>query len=188
MRDDGQKNEEGERVDPPENSRRRAGIGDRKGRKIGHHQEKDQQRDHAGFIGDLRAEPSRAHQKSTNEKAEDPSGTGDGKGCCYIEIESPDQTLWVEESEAEANRKVIQRDQGEGAESPEDKGVGQSGQRALSDDFSLAEHFPEEVPHPLADGRKAEIRVLFGSEDAFENRSESPPKQHSGGDDQCDQN
>ncbi len=185
MRDDGQKDEQGKRVGPPKNSRCGTGISDRKGCQVGHHQEKDQQRDHAGFIGNFRAEPTRAHQEPADEKPEDSKRAGYGKGCGYIEIESPDRTLWVEESEAKADCNVIQGDQCEGAESPENKGVGQSGQGALADDFSLAKHFPEEVPHPLTYGCETKIGVLFGLEDALENGSESPPEKYAGSNNQC---
>ena len=37
---------------------------------------------------------------------------------------------------------MVERDQGKGAETPEDEGVGQAGQRALADDLGLEEPPP----------------------------------------------
>jgi hypothetical protein len=56
---------------------------------------------------------------------------------------------------------VVERDQGKGAEGPEDEGVGEAGQRALADDLGLAEDFPEEVPDALADGEEVEAASFF---------------------------
>ena len=41
---------------------------------------------------------------------------------------------------------MIQRDQREGAESPEYEGVGEPGQRPLADHLAPEQYFPEEVP------------------------------------------
>ena len=177
VRDDGQEDEQGERVCPPENAGSRAGIADSKARQVGHHQEEDQQRDHSRFIGDFVAEPARPHKKSAHEQTEDPDGAGDGEGCGEIEIEPPDQPLWIEKADAQPDRNMVQRDKGECAETPEDEGVRKAGKGSLADDFGLADYFPEEVPHALADRRQAEIRVFPGFEDALEDRSKSPPEQ-----------
>ena len=65
---------------------------------------------------------------------------------------------------------MIERDEGEGAKSPEDEGVGEAGQRALFDDEGLAHHFPEEVPDAAADGGEGKAGVGFGTPDRAENR------------------
>ncbi len=48
---------------------------------------------------------------------------------------------------------MVQRDEGEGAESPEDKCVRDAGEWALADDFGLEEDFRYEVPDAAADWR-----------------------------------
>jgi hypothetical protein len=40
---------------------------------------------------------------------------------------------------------MIDRDQREGAEAPEDQGMGKPGQRPLTDHFPLTEDFPQKV-------------------------------------------
>ena len=62
---------------------------------------------------------------------------------------------------AEADGAMIQRDQGKGAESPEDKGMRQARQGALADDFGLAHDFPEEIPDAAADGEEVEAGVFL---------------------------
>ncbi len=62
---------------------------------------------------------------------------------------------------SEASGEVVEADQGEGEESPEDEGVGEAGERALTDDLALAEDLPEEVPDAAADGVEGEVRVFF---------------------------
>ena len=78
---------------------------------------------------------------------------------------------------------MVDRHQGEGKEGPEDKGVGQAGERALANDFGLEEDFRDEVPDALADWEEAEAGVLFGSEDLVENHAETTPEAVGGGED-----
>ena len=80
---------------------------------------------------------------------------------------------------------MVERDQGEGAEAPEDKGVGEAGERALADDFGLAENFPEEIPDAAAEGEEVEASVFFRFEDFVENHAEAAPESGGGG---CDEN
>ena len=87
--------------------------------------------------------------------------------------------MGIEETDSEADGEVVQRDEGEGAESPEDEGVGEAGQGALADDFGLADDFPEEVPDAFADGREAEFGVFSGFEDSLEDWAETTPEQSS---------
>ena len=117
--------------------------------------------DDAGFVRDFLAEPAGAHEEAADEEAEDADGASSGKCGGELGVEAAEEAGGIEESEAEANREVIEGHEGEGAESPEDEGVGDAGQGALADDFGLAEHFPEEVPDAFADGSEAEARVFF---------------------------
>ena len=75
---------------------------------------------------------------------------------------------------------MIEADEGEGEESPEDEGVGEAGERALADDLALAEDLPEEVPDAAADGLEGEVRVFFGAEDGAEDGAEAPEEESSG--------
>ena len=58
------------------------------------------------------------------------------------------------------------------------------GQRALADDFGLAEHFPDEIPDALADGEEMEARVFFRLQNFIEDHAEAAPEAVSRGDDQ----
>ncbi len=75
---------------------------------------------------------------------------------------------------------MIERDQGEGEESPEDEGVGQAGERALTDDFGLEEHFAGEGPDAAGDGTEAPAEVFAGGEDVAEDGSEAEEKEGDG--------
>ncbi len=79
---------------------------------------------------------------------------------------------------------MVQGNEGEGAESPEDEGVGQAGKRALADHFGLAEDFPEEIPDALADGEEMEGGVFLRLQDFVQDNAETTPEEVGGGDDQ----
>ena len=68
--DEGQKDEQRERVRPPESSRGGAGVGNEESGEIGGHQDEDEQGDEAGFPGELLAEPAWAHEEAADEEAE----------------------------------------------------------------------------------------------------------------------
>jgi len=76
---------------------------------------------------------------------------------------------------------MIERDQREGQESPKDECVGQAGERALANDFGLAEDFPEEIPDALAEGKKLEVGIFFRGEDLAQHHAEAAPKEIAGG-------
>ena len=79
---------------------------------------------------------------------------------------------------------MVESDEGEGAESPEDEGVRETWEGPLADDFGLTNDFPEEVPHALTDGGDAEVRIFFGMKDAAENRGEAAEEDCGRGDDE----
>ncbi len=66
------------------------------------------------------------------------------------------------------------------AETPENKGMSDSGQRALLNDFGLAKHFPEKVPDASAERGEMKIGVLFGMQDTAEDRSDTPREEARG--------
>jgi hypothetical protein len=82
---------------------------------------------------------------------------------------------------SDASGEVVERDQSEGAESPEDEGVGDAWQRALGDHFRLEHHFGEEVPDAFADGVKRETGIRFGRADFAHYFSEAMPESIGGG-------
>ena len=71
---------------------------------------------------------------------------------------------------------MVERDQGEGAEGPEDEGVGQAGEGALADDLGLAEHLPDELPDSLADREEAKAGILLRFQDFVEDEAEAAPE------------
>ncbi len=64
---------------------------------------------------------------------------------------------------SEADGAMVERNQGKGAETPEDEGMRQAGQRALANDFGLEEHFPDKIPNALADGKEVKAGSFFDS-------------------------
>ena len=90
-----------------------------------------------------------------------PTAQARAKTAAKSEVEAAKAAGGVQKAEAKPHGEVVQRDQRKGAEAPEDEGVGQAGQRALADDFGLAEHLPDKVPDAAADGKEAGSRRLF---------------------------
>ena len=74
---------------------------------------------------------------------------------------------------AHADGEMVQRDQGEGEESPEDEGVGEAGQRALADDFGLADDFADERPDAVGDRAQGEAEVLLRAKDVAQDRGDA---------------
>jgi hypothetical protein len=68
---------------------------------------------------------------------------------------------------------VIERDQGEGEESPEDESVGEAGERALADDLGLAEDLPDEEPDALSQWMEGKVIIFFGVQDVSGDRGEA---------------
>ncbi len=80
VRDERQKDQQRQRVHPPEDAGGGAGVGDKERGQIGDHQHEDQQRNDAGFPGELCAQPSGADEKPADEEAENAGGAGHGEG------------------------------------------------------------------------------------------------------------
>ena len=182
--DDGQKDEERQRVQPPERSNRGACIGDEERGQVGGHEGEDEQGDEAGFPGEFFAEPLGADEEAADEEAQDADGAGGGEDGGEPEVEAADGAGGREESESEDGGAVVERDQHKGAEGPEDEGVGEAGGGPLADDFGLEEDFPDEVADALADGEEMEAGVFFRLEDFIEDDAEAAPEGPRGGEDQ----
>ena len=54
--------------------------------------------------------------------------------------------------------------------------MGETRQRPLADHLGLEHHFPDKIPHALADGEEMKVRVLFRLENFAEDWPESPPE------------
>ena len=184
---DDQKDQNGQRVDPPENPRGRVGVGDKKRGQVGDHQQEDEEGDEAGLPGELLAEPPGPDQETADEEAEDARRAGQRKDGGKIGVEAAKGACGVEKAEAKADGEVVCRHQDEGAETPEDEGVSQAGKRALADDFGLEGHLPDEIPDAFADGEEMEAGVFFGFEDFVEDDAKAAPETGGGGGDQRDE-
>ena len=90
-----------------------------------------------------------------------------------VEIELPNQLSRERNGKPKPAGEVIQRDQREGAESPEDEGVREAGQRPLADHFALQHHFPDEIRRRVAERPKLKIGVRLGCADARARRGRS---------------
>ncbi len=75
---------------------------------------------------------------------------------------------------------MVQRDQREGAKSPENEGVGEPGQRPLTDDFALQQNFRDEIPDAFAERSELEIRVRLGLADLAHDSAEAQPESAGG--------
>ncbi len=91
--------------------------------------------------------------------------------------------MGIEKAMAEPDCAMIKRDQGEGAESPENKSVREAREWALADNFCLAHDFPNEVHEAAADGKKVEAGVFFRLQDLMQDGAEAAPEKQGRGDD-----
>ncbi len=76
---DGQKDQKGQRVDPPENPRGRVGVGDKERGQVGDHQQEDEEGDEAGLVRELITQPFGADQETADEKPQNSHGAGQGE-------------------------------------------------------------------------------------------------------------
>ena len=87
-----------------------------------------------------------------------------------------------QERQAEARGDVVDRDQRERAEAPEDEGVRQARQRPLPDHLPLQHHFPQELADARAERRDLEIRRFARADRMiFRTFAEPPPEQRQRG-------
>src|SRR6185369_12285395 len=73
------------------------------------------------------------------------------------------------EMAAETYRDVINGDQGEGAETPKNKGVRKSGEGSLKDDFPLCRHLPYELAYARAEWSQRKIGSATGVQNYMQN-------------------
>ena len=111
---------------------------------IGDHQDKDQQRDHAGLVRQFLAQPAGPDSETPERETDNADAHADGEYGDHGEINPAEATLRRHKWAAESDGKVVQRDQGKGAESPEYKGMRKPRQRSLADHFPLQHDFPDE--------------------------------------------
>ena len=93
-----------------------------------------------------------------------------------IKVNSPHASRGIEKSNAQNRRAVVQRDQREGAERPEDQRMRHARKRPLANHFCLAQHLPDEIAHAFADGEEMKIRILFRLQNFAEDGPEAPPE------------
>jgi hypothetical protein len=143
---------------------------------VGDHQNEDEQGDEARLPGDL-PQPLRTPDQAADGEAGDGDGRDDGKGGG-----EPAERIAVdgEQWEADADGKVVEGDEAESAEAPEDEGVEEARERPFLNHFGLAEDFPEEVPDAAADRGELEVRVRLGGAEEFDDRREAPGKTEQG--------
>ena len=132
----------------------------------------------------LVAEPAGANEKAAHEEPQDSNGARQGEDGCKREVESPEYAVRREKADPEPHRDVIEGDQREGAEAPEDKGMREPWQWALANHFRLAEDFGKELPDPPPEGRKMEAGILFRFENEINNSTEASPEKRARSDDQ----
>ena len=154
MRNQRQENQQRQGVQPPVHTAGRARSSSQNVDQVRHHQDENQQRDEARLQRHL-AQPFAAARRSAGRtvrrsrpppRPPTPRRSRNRNGRTRRSREKKRQ--------AEAGRDVVERDQREGAESPEDEGVRESGQRALADHFALQQHFPDEFADARAERRE----------------------------------
>src|SRR5260370_14827606 len=170
-----QEYEQRERVRTPQ---RCGGFAQPERREIGDQQGENEQRDEAGFVRD-RAEPLGAKHEAPESETRDGNRDRDGERGGEIEVESSENSVAREEMQADALREVVDGDEREGAESPEDEGVRESGQRALADHCALQQHFPDEVANAPSGRLQSKFRILLGAQDGSPDFAESQPEAES---------
>ncbi len=156
--DEGEEDQKGEGVGPPDYVEDGRGGRELKVGEVGDHQDEDEQGDEGRFPRDF-SEPFGPQ----NEAAESKSGDGD----CGDDRErggEPANGVAVDREEwpADADGEMIERDEAEGAKSPEDEGVEKARNGPLLNDLGLADDLPEEVPNPAGQGMQLEVGVRLG--------------------------
>ena len=71
---------------------------------------------------------------------------------------------------------MVQRDQREGAKSPENEGVREARQRTLADHFALQQNFRDEIPDAFAERSELEIGIRLGLADLAHDSAEAQPE------------
>ena len=142
---------------------------------VSDHQHEDQQRNQSRSPGNF-AQPLGPRNEPPHKQSEDAHCAGRREQSGKIEIELPHSPCRIEKPKPENRCTVVQRDQREDAERPEDQRVRYARQRPFTNDFALEQHFEDKIPHSPADGEQMKARILFRLEDLRENRPESPPE------------
>ena len=180
VRNQRQKREQRYGVRPPQRLHCAGRARHEESRQVRCHQCEDQERNEARAPRKL-AQPLGPHQKSPHKENGDACRAGDGKDRRKIEINSSHASRRIEEAKAENHRAVIQCNQREGAERPENESVRHAHERPLADHLRLQQHLPDEVPHPFADRKEMKIRIIFRLQNFSEDGPEAPPEPVDGG-------
>ena len=108
--------------------------------------------------GETWSQPDGTDDEAADRESRDGDGHSHGENGDEIVIGRPEGALAREHGKAEAGGEMIECNQGEGAEAPEHEGVGESGERALANDFALQ----QDLPHKLADARPERLDMKVG--------------------------
>lgn len=153
-------------------------------RKVSRHQEKDQESDEAGFVGDFLAQPARPHEKAANEESCDADRDPDGERGGEPEVAAARPCIAMQKAEVRRLRKVIDGDERERTEAPEHEGVRQARKGALPNYFALQQDFPDEIADTPADRTYREVGIVFRGLDITPDLAEPYPEQGHGGEDE----
>src|SRR5262249_41210109 len=141
----------------------------------------DESGDDARFRRGL-PQPARAQNEAAESEIEDAGCNGNRDQRDKPHVDAAKNVLAAEEGKAEAKREVIEGDQREGEEAPEDEGVSDAGDGPLGDDFGLKKDFPDEIgdaPREIAEG---ETGIRFcGRDDRGDSAETSEKKPGRGG-------
>ena len=86
----------------------------------------------------------------------------------------------AQKRKTETGSQVIQSDQRKGAEAPKYKSVGDAGKRALANDLTLQQHFPDELANARTERLELEIGIVPGTADGIHRFAETEPEKRSG--------
>src|ERR1035438_9886830 len=156
MGNERQENQESEGVQPPVDRAARGAFAVPQAAEIGHHEGEDKESDEAGFRRDG-AEPFGPHQEAPHEQSRDGDSDSDRPYGYKSEIETAERGPRRKEWETESRSQVIQGDERECAEAPEDESVREARQGPLADHFALRHHLPKKLGDARTEGRHGEI-------------------------------
>ena len=113
---------------------------------IRHHQDEDQERDHAGLIRDF--SPSHFGRTTKRRMARPAIETATATAKCArkVKISAVEPAIARENGNPNPSRDMVERHQRECAKAPEDERMRDAGQGPLADHLGLEHHFPDEVP------------------------------------------
>src|SRR5215471_8788084 len=142
---------------------------------VSNHQHRDEQGDDSGF-GRNFTQPTGAKNEASETQIHDSDNDRNGNHGDEAHVDAAEDVFPREEWEAEAKRKVVKGDEGEGEKAPKNQGMGSAGDGALFNNFGLEEDLPDEIGEAAREIAQYKAGIGFGGRDDFRDFTETSQK------------